>query len=406
MQEVWTKALARRETDPEGAVTSARTLLESLCKHILDSANQSYRDGAPLPELYKRASAVLEIAPTEDTAPIFTSLFTACAEIVKSIGVLRNHLSDAHGRGPFGTMPDWRHAELAVNLSGAMATYLAAVWKGRQPTVGDVIREFLKKPRPDKPMGTSQRYTLEMLARSPIGEVVASKLQISDIIAHCEERVRNGISPATTQQDFTFLRVALGESRDQLFNDATLALRSMQLIKKSVPRTRRVAHEEFDAIISFFREREKNPKTKVEMADVLEFAVWSGRRIGDIVKIRWSDLDLQNQTCREPGKKKRTFPLLENAWKIVTTRPRKDPNDPDERIFPYERQTVISNHVEAKHKLSKTMPAVADLRLNDYRFEAVNRLLEKGHPPHMVARASGMDVSKVVEIHDESRKGS
>lgn len=30
---IWQKALDRRETDPEGAITAARTLLETVCKH-------------------------------------------------------------------------------------------------------------------------------------------------------------------------------------------------------------------------------------------------------------------------------------------------------------------------------------------------------------------------------------
>jgi phage terminase large subunit-like protein len=36
IQETWHKALERRASDPEGAITAARTLLESVCKHILD----------------------------------------------------------------------------------------------------------------------------------------------------------------------------------------------------------------------------------------------------------------------------------------------------------------------------------------------------------------------------------
>ena len=32
---VWTKAVARRTSDPEGAITVARTLVEAVCKHIL-----------------------------------------------------------------------------------------------------------------------------------------------------------------------------------------------------------------------------------------------------------------------------------------------------------------------------------------------------------------------------------
>ena len=39
IQEAWQKALERRASDAEGAITAARTLLESVCKHILDAAN-------------------------------------------------------------------------------------------------------------------------------------------------------------------------------------------------------------------------------------------------------------------------------------------------------------------------------------------------------------------------------
>ena len=32
----WQKAVQMRQDDPEGAITAARTLLETVCKHILD----------------------------------------------------------------------------------------------------------------------------------------------------------------------------------------------------------------------------------------------------------------------------------------------------------------------------------------------------------------------------------
>jgi len=49
IQEAWRKALERRSSDPEGAITSARTLLESVCKHILDAVDAKYEDNADLP---------------------------------------------------------------------------------------------------------------------------------------------------------------------------------------------------------------------------------------------------------------------------------------------------------------------------------------------------------------------
>lgn len=53
----WTKVIERRSSDPEGAVTMARTLLESVCKHILDEAGESEHEAKPdLNKLYKKTA--------------------------------------------------------------------------------------------------------------------------------------------------------------------------------------------------------------------------------------------------------------------------------------------------------------------------------------------------------------
>src|SRR5258708_1966490 len=40
----WIKALERKIEDPEGAITTARTLLETTCKFILDNLQVTYKD--------------------------------------------------------------------------------------------------------------------------------------------------------------------------------------------------------------------------------------------------------------------------------------------------------------------------------------------------------------------------
>lgn len=58
----WAKALERRSTDPEGAITMARTLLESVCKHILDEAGTSDHETTPdLNKLYKHTATLLNL---------------------------------------------------------------------------------------------------------------------------------------------------------------------------------------------------------------------------------------------------------------------------------------------------------------------------------------------------------
>ena len=63
VQAVWFKALGRRHSDAEGAITSARTLLETVCKRVLNEANESYDDAADLPALYKQVAKKIFVSP-------------------------------------------------------------------------------------------------------------------------------------------------------------------------------------------------------------------------------------------------------------------------------------------------------------------------------------------------------
>lgn len=129
---LWSKAMERRDTDPEGAITLARTLLESVCKHILDELNTPYKPNSDLPDLYKAVSNAMNIAPSQHSAIVFKQILGGCAAVVEGLGALRNRLSDAHGQGRFAAKPAGRHAELAVNLSGATAQFLVATFESFQ----------------------------------------------------------------------------------------------------------------------------------------------------------------------------------------------------------------------------------------------------------------------------------
>jgi hypothetical protein len=51
VQAAWSKALDRRASDPEGAITMARTLLESVCKHILEEAGVPHDESPDISKL-------------------------------------------------------------------------------------------------------------------------------------------------------------------------------------------------------------------------------------------------------------------------------------------------------------------------------------------------------------------
>lgn len=130
---VWAKALARRNSDPEGAITVARTLLETVAKRILDERGEAYSDKDDLPKLYASAAKALNLAPNQHTEEPIKAILGGAMNLVNGIGTLRNRLSDSHGRGgKLPVKPSPRHASLAVNTAGAIATFLVETFLERQ----------------------------------------------------------------------------------------------------------------------------------------------------------------------------------------------------------------------------------------------------------------------------------
>lgn len=125
---VWSKALGRRNADPEGAITVARTLLETVCKRILDAMSVGYTDKEDLPKLYAMAAKSLNLAPDQHTEEPIKAILGGAMNLVNGIGTLRNRLSDSHGRGGKPIKPSPRHASLAVNTAGAVATFLVETY--------------------------------------------------------------------------------------------------------------------------------------------------------------------------------------------------------------------------------------------------------------------------------------
>lgn len=129
VREIWDKAIARRETDPEGAITAARTLLEATCKHILDEQSVEYDDGADLTQLYKATARKLNLAPSQHTEQQFKQILGGAESVVNGLASLRNKISDAHAIGAVRARPSSRHATLCVNMAGIMSEFLISTFE-------------------------------------------------------------------------------------------------------------------------------------------------------------------------------------------------------------------------------------------------------------------------------------
>jgi Abortive infection C-terminus len=131
VQSFWAKALNRRSSDPDGAVTAASTLLEEVCKHIIEDSGSTWDGNWKVPKLYAEASKVLNLAPSQHQEETIKTILGSCQSVVQSIASLRNKGGDAHAGGRSRVRFKPRHAALTVNLAGSMALFLIETWQAR-----------------------------------------------------------------------------------------------------------------------------------------------------------------------------------------------------------------------------------------------------------------------------------
>lgn len=112
--ELWDKALSRLPFDPAGAMTAARTLVETACKALLQERGLSYDEDADLPALYRATSKALELEPSAAGDNDLRQALSGCYSIVHGLSALRNRFGDAHGKSPGAARPSIRSAWLGI----------------------------------------------------------------------------------------------------------------------------------------------------------------------------------------------------------------------------------------------------------------------------------------------------
>ena len=123
--------------DFEGAITNARNLIESICKYILDGSNVEYDSKADLPALYKEATKLLNMHPSQHVEAAFKQILSGCFSIIHGFATVRNELSDAHGKSnKKHYKADERHAMFVVGVSKTLADFIYASYKERIPNQG------------------------------------------------------------------------------------------------------------------------------------------------------------------------------------------------------------------------------------------------------------------------------
>jgi hypothetical protein len=133
------RALSSSENDPEDAVTSACSVVESVCRSVLIEL------GLPLPPkkdiqgLYQAVREPLGLTPdkagvADDIANDVRTILGGLNSVVNGVGALRTHGGDAHGRERGFRRIDPRIARLAIHSASTVSLFLVETWQMKHPT--------------------------------------------------------------------------------------------------------------------------------------------------------------------------------------------------------------------------------------------------------------------------------
>ena len=235
------------------------------------------------------------------------------------------------------------------------------------------------------------------ILKAGLGIYSLAELEPSHIVAHCRHRQRMGTSPATQSQDIGYLGEVLrlaraywktGYKGDPVGDAREILRRPMgghpPLIGRATERDRRPTAAELEKLRNHWRGR---PRQQIPMIDLVDFAIASGWRLGEICRVEWRDVNTQDRTIlirdrKDPRNKHgntQEVPLLGDAWTIAMRQP-----NTDKRIFPYAAASVSTAFARACQRLG-----IEDLHFHDLRHDGISRMFEAGYQIPEVALCSG-----------------
>lgn len=235
---------------------------------------------------------------------------------------------------------------------------------------------------------------------SPIANLRCSDIRSANIVNWGKELFESGKSAATVAGYISALgsimklaKPAWGFRIDaSQFAEAVVALKRLELIGKSKHRERRPTLDELNKLMTYFHERSVRMHNHgvAPMHRIIAFAIFSTRRLDEILRQKRSDLDFEHKEMmvrqmKDPRNKTTNDVRCEMTDEavLIAKAMKVDPAAPD-LLFPFNKGQVQQSFMKACQDLK-----IRDLCFHDLRHEGISRLFEMGRTIPQTASVSG-----------------
>jgi integrase len=247
-------------------------------------------------------------------------------------------------------------------------------------TIRQILNRYLEEVTPTKDSATSEEFRLrKMLREQPLFDLALADLTPKVFADYRTARLAL-VKPGTVHRELGLIRHALETARREW--DMDLPSNPLDRVKRprlSNARERRLGHGEYDLLHTALR-RTRSPL----VAPVVEFAIHTAMRRGEILALRWEQVNWRERTAYIADSKTgvpRTIPLLDGALAVLL---RAGPPPPLGPVFPITMEALKQAWERARNRAG-----LRDLHFHDLRHEGISRLCEMGLTLPEVALISG-----------------
>ena len=244
-------------------------------------------------------------------------------------------------------------------------------------TVADLLKRYGQEITPRKRGAVFERSRIRQLIAHRMSQTSLSNLSGATVTQYRDDRLKV-VKPPSVRRELVVLRHVFEVAR----REWGLPIREnpcnrIRLPQDARPRERRLVGGDEGQLYAAIGKR-----SAWYLRPFLVLLVETGMRRGELLSIRWRDVDFAKNTVLIRTTKNghpRRIPLTPDAQKTLQALPRRD-----DRVFP-----VTANAIRLAWERLRARAGVIDLRLHDLRHEAISRFFEVGLSVPEVAMISG-----------------
>jgi integrase len=232
----------------------------------------------------------------------------------------------------------------------------------------DIIERYIQEVTNQTRSMKEDRYRLGAMMRHWIGALTMIQLTPAKVAQYRDERLKK-VSGGAVIRELAYISSIINHSRREWGINMTNPVPFVKKPPSPQGRNKTLTNDELERLLEACTPRVKNGN--IWVLPIVKFALASAMRRGEMLGLRWSEVNLDKRTAYIPLTKNgesRTVPLSSEAINILKELPRSI----DGRVFPINGPN-LSSIFEKARGLAK----LVDFHFHDLRHMAITRMAER-----------------------------